>query len=789
MKELFDSNNFDAGKALETVASQIKETARGDRDFFKDISGQITVDENRFAIPAGETEAQNTVIRWKWYTKQRSGDLLAIARVTNISDHPVMIKDMMFTAEYVPYCDAADANMFIYHGWDMGVERLHDGAFSAQNVMHISSAEKQGTFIITFVTLSRMQIWHELTVKDGKTEYCVKMPFGEYELPAGESFNSEVMLVADYADPYFALEDWAQKIHDLYQPQLPLKPTVGWCGGWGHWAGEEFGAMPLEEVNVGNAKAINERLKGFGVEYIWTSQGNLKDYIPGNWLKCNDYEIPSGLEGYFKRLMDLGYKPGLWASPFWFFSEAEGMLEEHKDHLIVDKDGKPISYENAWCWKLEDDDLPWYHMHKYNLDGTHPDAIKYVKDVFAYYRSIGVRYYMLDFLGIINEARLFDRTKTPQQAGYNILKEIRKVTGSDTHLQTAVASSPGFTGTINAARIGRDFGEGRTAEGGSLNDWRNCYHVLHDMNYSNLLYFIKNVAGNWFTHQKTYINDFNLMTIDKPFPVGYVQFVTTVYGMGGSNPIMLGDDIRTISDERLAYIKKVLPRTPYSAVPVDLFDRVQPDDYCRIMKLPIKTDWDEYMLVAVYNADPKPVELTLDFAGLGLEGNQVVYDFWNEEYRGVFHDSFPVQVPAESCKLFRFTKYREHPWLIGTDMHIQQGAVDIEYVKWDEDTMTLTGRATRPAGEKGNVILLTPRNFKLKTPVFSLHTMKELLDYRVLVMVPLEFKDGYADFKLDFEYWNVHNVTPRGHIPYSNMEELKEYMEKNYTRENTRVFE
>ena len=77
------------------------------------------------------------------------------------------------------------------------------------------------------------------------------------------------------------------------------------------------------------------------MEYIWTSQSNLKDYIPGNWLKNNDYEFPDGLENFSRQLIEWGFKPGLWASPFWFFGEAEGMYEAHRDHLLCDREGNP----------------------------------------------------------------------------------------------------------------------------------------------------------------------------------------------------------------------------------------------------------------------------------------------------------------------------------------------------------------------------------------------------------------------------------------------------------------
>ena len=49
--------------------------------------------------------------------------------------------------------------------------------------------------------------------------------------------------------------------------------------------------------------------------------------------------------------------------------------------------------------------------------------------------------------------------------------------------------------------------------------------------------------------------------------------------------------------------KRRSPRVERAHSPcrVDLFDRIYPDDYCRILKLPVETAWDSYLLVAVFN--------------------------------------------------------------------------------------------------------------------------------------------------------------------------------------------
>ncbi len=225
---------------------------------------------------------------------------------------------------------------------------------------------------------------------------------------------------------------------------------------------------------LANARAIRERLRGFAVRYIWTSQSNLKDYLPGNWLRNNDEQIPSGLPAFCAELLRLDFLPGLWVAPYWFYSEAEGMLEENRENLLRDAEGQPITYEGAFGWQY-DDDLPCYHLHQYFLDGTHPKTLEFLRKVFGYYRDIGVRYYMLDFLGIVENSRLYDPARTPLQAGCDMLRVIRETAGPDTHIQTASSSTPGYVGLIDAARVGRDFGEGRPLQGVPLERLAQCH--------------------------------------------------------------------------------------------------------------------------------------------------------------------------------------------------------------------------------------------------------------------------------------------------------------------------
>ncbi|MCL2813200.1 MAG: hypothetical protein FWD23_01225 [Oscillospiraceae bacterium] len=780
------------------------------------IGGAITVegediDLTHFEFKAAEAEVTNSGSRhraeyvsgkyglsWIWTIFARENDILVMASLKNNGGKCLSVSSW----ELLRCGKDGGGRIFDFHSdkttffkwepWNMGVELVEDASrvYYSDNIAHIYDPESNTAALIGFLTLSRMKTRHALTVEKGggMTGYRAQMVFGKYSLKPGETFNSELCAVSFHADPYEALELWAKKVRAVYRPEFDAAAPVGFIQS--SWVPSlKSGGDTAQQHNLGAARAIRERLRGFDVDYIWISQTNLKDYIPGNWLAENADEFPNGLKAFFAELNKLGFKPGLWVSPFWFYGEAEGMLKEHSTHLLRGKDGEPMCAEEAWGWKYEDDDLPRYHMHRYNLDGSHPETIGYVRKLFSYYREIGVRYYMLDFLQIDENSVLYDPSKTAVQAGYEILKEIRETAGEDTHIQTAVSSSPGFTGTINAARIGRDFGEARQV-GSSLDDWRNASNVLHDEHYANTKALQKNAACNYFTHLTLYQNDLNVLSIDKPYPVEYARFAATMFGLFGGSPVMLGDNIADMDEERLRYIKMCLPRTKHSAKPADLFERVQPGDYSRVIKLSIDTSWDSYLLAGAFNSDETFCDLTLDFKKLGLDAGEqyVVYEFWNEEYCGVFKNSFPCRLPPESCKLYRIAKKRDHPWLLSTDMHIQQGYCEVAELQWDEGKLCLCGSVTRPAGERGGVYILMPRNYKLINQKGA-HLLKELLDYSVVMYLPVQFSGPVEKFELFFEEWNFETLSPRGHIPYSTKQEWQEYMRLYYHRQDTRVFE
>ncbi len=745
------------------------------------------VAEFRFTTPA---------LVWRWEAVPKGAAVELTASIRNAGAHPVAIGDWnvlhMRAGEGASLrvgADAGNVRFFGWRPWDMRVELLSSGSRSheSSNLCHLYDPCSGETLVCGFVTVDRMVGKHSLLYGAGVVEYRATCELGGVELPPGDSIISERIRVGIFHDPYDALVDWADAVHRIYRPTYADDPPVGWCGG--AWI-DAFSAEEdcWETVALDNADALRRKLRGFDVRYLWTSQTNLIDGIPGDWLRADEGQIPSGLAGFFAKLRERGFVPALWVAPFWFFAEAAGALEENRENLLKDKSGAPICERRSWEFDLHSDPDDKPRLHQYFLDGSHPGTAEHVRRIFAAYRKLGVRYYMLDFLAVKKDARLHDPTRTPLQAARSILQVIRDAAGPDTHLQTAVSSTPGYVGLIDAARVGRDFGEGRPLFP-PYNNWRNAVYALHDRHFGSIEYLVQNAAASFFTHRRTYLNDFNLLTVDKPVPIEHARVAATVFGLGGS-PLMLGDDYRRIDPERLRLVKLCLPRTRGVPVPVDLFDDVHPGGYSRMLKLEIDTGWDTYVLVAVFNMDDEAYATDLSFSRLGLESESAyrVYELWTEEYRGTFKGRFRAVVPPAACRLYRISRARPYPWLLGTDLHVQQGAVEIASLSWDGPGMALSGTATRPAGESGNLLFLMPRSMSLINHGGSF-LMKEVLDMNVVIRKPVHFASEREAFELRFKPRGTPYVSRKGWLPYTTEQEWLEYAERHRSPGDPRVFE
>jgi hypothetical protein len=779
---------------------------------FPALSGSVEVDGRLRSLAdaqpvLAESAADETVFRfgdglvWRRQIRREDDRLYITALLQNETGRDVMVGvwnllEGSDTLESVVNLGEQPAAVcfFVWQAWNMRVERFagQNADYASETVCHLYDPHAGLTALLAFVTLDRMKTVHRLRCDDNRiSAYHAQCSFGKHTLKAGEALQSETLRITYHTDPCAALENWADEVHAAYKPSF--EGVAGVCLSGGRRGG---GTWP-ESLHSG-VQIAEEVLKGFGITLL--SGGThymLKNGLPGNWLTFESfggdpYACPKRLKAAHAR----GYTFKFWFSPFWFFAEAEGILEENRENLLRDARGQPLMEPfDGGGWEFARGPYNRKPLTQYFLDGTHPKTKAYLRKVFTAYREMGVRAYMLDFLSIRPDAKPFDDSLLPLETGREILRCIRETAGADTHLQTAVASTPGFIGCVQAARVVRDYGEGRPLY--PYPNWGNAEYCLHDRHFANAHSFVQNAAASWFTHRKIYINDLNVLRIDKPIPLELARLSVTLFGLSGDSPMMIGDNLQTIDPERLRLLKMCLPRTTGIPVPVDLFDHVLPDGCCHILKKTVVTDWETYTLAAVFHTSPdnhNPVRSAysdrLDFARLGLDpdASYRVFDYWNETYLGTWQGGMDCLVPPDACRLYRIAPARPHPWLLATDLHVEQGRAEIESLSWDPVRRVLKGMVRRPEGESGNLFFLMPRQLRL-ADIGQMSTMKEVIDMQTVIRLPVRFQKEKEPFELAFELMETPNVSRQGWLPYTTEAEWLAYLAEHKDHGSTRVIE
>ncbi len=581
---------------------------------------------------------------------------------------------------------------------------------------------------LAFLSFDRVHTEHEMWWDERRSgmassSYC---DFLGYALEPGRSVASEELAIEIRPDPVESLQHWGDLVAARYHPPIRKTIPAGWVG-WS-WV-DGFFVERYEDIVKRNVRAIRERLPGLDIGYVWVSIGNLEKNLPGNWLRWNYKLFPSGPEALVKDLGDRNFRLGFWVAPFWFSGEAGDA--KRLEPAYLQHGGKPLV-------------IPHHDLGAtYALDPTHPATHEFLRGVFGTYRKWGIRYYMLDFLNAVSGPvpggytydGFHDKALVPgPQTLRSGLEVIREVVGPDTYLLGSTGPTYQLTGIADGMRTGSDYGEGRPLYGPGKGFYPGTYVVNKPDFWNGHATALRAIATAFFTHRKLYLSDSgNVLTLDKPLPLPDAQIAATIFGINGG-PVMLGDDIARMDPARLEMVKKEFPRLPETAVPQDLFESPDPD-YAKVFRLPVKREFEEYELAAIFNLGNDVMRKTVNLSA----GEPVaVWDFWNERYLGVHSGQLEVNVAPRSVALLRLSAARAYPWLLSTDLHIRQGQAEIEQCQWDEAKKELTITAVRPAGYRGNIYVRAPKGFAVAEPA-GLWLARDGADTSLIVRYPVEF--------------------------------------------------
>lgn len=335
-------------------------------------------------------------------------------------------------------------------------------------------------------------------------------------------------------------------------------------------------------------------------------------------------------------------------------------------------------FNNATAWMHEsykrplDDNEFWGNAWRksfrvWSYDYTDPGFVRHMREVYAAYRSGGIKGLMFDYpaRGWASGGGLEDEYATTASAYRNVFRLAREGLGSECYLHER-----------NMER-GSDVTLGLVASQRTENDTDRITPQV--VTRCGLRWYKNRVVVNYDTDSK------NLYRLrenrDAVRSLLTMSYVTT-------GRLLLANSFTQLSPDTLYDLTRIYPfhTSPKTARPVDAFTETYPSIY----DFAVSPTWHQ---LTFFNTDNKDsVNVAVKLAGdtaegaLGLDPDKDyhVYDFWNDAYIGkVPGDSALSQQlrPAEA-RMMSAHEVTAHPQFISTNRHIMQGYLDLVHTEW-----------------------------------------------------------------------------------------------------------
>jgi hypothetical protein len=425
----------------------------------------------------------------------------------------------------------------------------------------------------------------------------------------------------------------------------------GWCS-WYHLG------LAVTEADIGRnaaflAKRMPEIAKSSSNGYRPVIQ--LDDGWMPRWQRWGDWIANEFFAGGLHALATTVHRHrlevGIWLAPFHVAGDSD-LAASHPEWLLKASDGTPLVDPRLGRA---------YHV----LDPTHPDAARFLDDLFSGLRKDGFTYFKLDFLyGAAYEAGRHDPEVTGTQALRMGLKRIADAVNPPGKPEKAFILACGaplmpIVGLVHGARTGGDVGVPQMEDGKA-----GPPHVGFPL----ILSMARNQAARLFFDRSLFAVDADVVMAPAPQLTPDEARVMITIGALSGGIFMLSDDLETLPADRLALLRNPnvlgLVGGP-AAEPVHLFsapEREAQDHWFAFpQELPplwVRRDPDGSAVVAIYNWSDAARPYRLHFSeAIGADGSFSVVDLWSPRRGGralgIKHGSLRLTLPPHSVRRLR----------------------------------------------------------------------------------------------------------------------------------------
>ncbi|KAA3611645.1 MAG: alpha-galactosidase [Planctomycetota bacterium] len=423
----------------------------------------------------------------------------------------------------------------------------------------------------------------------------------DLQLAPGESWKLEEFQLIEGQQRDLMLSQLARRVLIHHPARIPYsfpQPPSGWCSWYC------FGPRVTAEDIRKNLNWI--RRNAPELRYIQIDDGY--QAAMGDWLKTGE-AFGGDVRTLLKEIRQQGFEPAIWVAPF--IAEAgSDLFQQHPDWFIKDEAGDPLPSNQVSFggWRRG----PWYC-----LDGTHPEAQNFLRELFQTMRKEwGCTYFKLDanFWGMMHGGRRHDPRASRVQAYRLGMEAILEGAGDAFVLGCNHPIWPSL-GLLHGSRSSMDI----------RRRWKTIRRTG-----------LENLARNW-QNGLFWWNDPDCLVLTGDLPESTFQYhASLLHATGGM--LLSGDDLPKLDAEKQKLLASLAQPTGYPASFRDAAFAVG------------EAKTENGARYYLFNHGEENTELSLELPATGE-----LLDFWSGESLGIFVD--PVHsfsLPPRSARVLEF---------------------------------------------------------------------------------------------------------------------------------------
>lgn len=535
--------------------------------------------------------------------------------------------------------------------------------------------------------------------------------------PEGQALTTERALISFGRDPLRLLENWADAVVKVVQPQFDHDARTGWLNVWFMYGDRTTAEDVLKQARLLRDSVLS---RYYGITVADTGEWQLQNAAPGDTAdnygfgdnRVDPRLFPHGLERCFRHIEGMGLETNFGAN-----------------YAYAAFDSPPVTNNLPWVVREDRGNMNF----GYPIDFTDPRAQKWLYDVARRAVKLKASWWWTDFDGGPTRGPLHDPTKI---MGFEDVREglevTKKALGPGIHIEK-FCCGPYFTylGMTDRVRTGNDMAAlGDFADFKAIARQLAATYVFHQR-------FWINDPDDVFVGGRNFVHDYGTGLIGPDPSIRNAVRMRLQFQTLTGGPPTIGENLEDLDRERIHLLTLVLPSYGQAARPLDLFIHNTPEIY----DLRVRTKWDAWHVLLLQNWGAVEKSYAISFSHLGLKDNEpyLVFRFWDQHFLGKFTTQVRLTVGARQGGTYAIREPRPYPWVLSTDMHLTQGGVELDGVNWDAGSKRLAGVAIRHPGDVGHVVIYVPSGYTISSASGPYQIERQASGAAV---VPLEVKFG-----------------------------------------------